>query len=172
MPTRQLLVGVVGGGSCSQEIEHLAFDVGRELAARGAAVVCGGHGGVMQAVCRGAREAAGVTIGILPGNDASAVNPYVDYAIVTGMGEARNVIIVRTSACLIAIGGEYGTLSEVALALKMGVPVVGLGTWELSLPGTSARAPIECVRDAREAVELAMSRAAGAVFQAERGVME
>jgi uncharacterized protein (TIGR00725 family) len=156
-----MIVGVVGAGSCSPETAAVAFDVGRELAARGAAVICGGLGGVMEAACRGAREAGGVTIGVLPGQGAADANPYVDFPIVTGMGEARNLLIVRSAAVLIAIGGEYGTLSEVAFALKLGVPVIGLGTWELSLPGTSARAPIERVDDARRAVERALSRGAG-----------
>lgn len=155
-----ILVGVVGAGSCSPDTERLAYEVGRELALHGAGVVCGGRGGVMQAACHGARDAGGVTIGILPGEDPRDANPYVDHAIASGLGEARNVIIVHTAASLIAVGGEYGTLSEVAFALKRGVPVIGLGTWELSLPGTSVRAPIERAADAREAVALALAAAA------------
>lgn len=151
-------LGVVGSGVCSPAVEALAYEVGREIAIRGAALVCGGLGGVMQAACRGAREGGGVTIGIVPGTRGDEANPFVDHVIVTGMGESRNIIIVRSSACLIAIGGEYGTLSEVAFALKMGVPVVGLGTWELRPPGSSESAPIVRARDARDAVESALSR--------------
>jgi uncharacterized protein (TIGR00725 family) len=94
-------------------------------------VVCGGLGGVMEAACRGAKDAGGMTIGILPGTDRSAANPYVDVAIPTGLGEARNALVVRAADAVIAIGGGYGTLSEVAFALKAGKRVVGLGTWEI-----------------------------------------
>jgi uncharacterized protein (TIGR00725 family) len=105
--------------------------VGRELGSRGAVLVCGGLGGVMEAACKGAKDAGGTTIGILPGSDRSAANPYVDFAIPTGLGEARNALVVRSADALIAIGGGYGTLSEVALALKAGKRVVGLGTWDV-----------------------------------------
>ena len=91
----------------------------------------GGLGGVMEAACRGARDAGGTTIGILPGADRSAANAYVDVAIPTGLGEARNALVVRAADALIAVGGAYGTLSEIALALKAGKRVVGLGTWEI-----------------------------------------
>jgi uncharacterized protein (TIGR00725 family) len=105
--------------------------VGRLLAARGALVVCGGLGGVMEEACRGARAGGGTTIGILPGLSRSDANPFVDVAIPTGLGEARNALVVRAADAVIAIGGGYGTLSEIALALKAGKRVVGLGTWEI-----------------------------------------
>ena len=105
--------------------------MGRELGSRGAVVVTGGLGGVMEAACRGARDAGGTTIGILPGTDRSAANPYVDVAIPSGLGEARNALVVRAADALIAIGGAYGTLSEIAFALKAGKRVVGLGTWDI-----------------------------------------
>ena len=105
--------------------------VGRELGSRGVVVVTGGLGGVMEAACRGARESGGMTLGILPGTDRSAANPYVDIAIPTGLGEARNALVVRAADALIAIGGAYGTLSEIAFALKAGKRVVGLGTWAI-----------------------------------------
>jgi uncharacterized protein (TIGR00725 family) len=105
--------------------------VGRLVARSGAALVCGGLGGVMEAACRGARAEGGTTIGILPGLDRSAANPYVEVAIATGLGEARNALVVRAADCLIAVGGAYGTLSEIALALKTGKRVVGLKTWEI-----------------------------------------
>jgi uncharacterized protein (TIGR00725 family) len=94
-------------------------------------LVTGGLGGVMEAACRGARKAGGTTIGILPGTDRSAANPHVSVAIATGLGEARNALVVRSADAVIAIGGAYGTLSEIAFALKAGKRVVGLGTWEI-----------------------------------------
>jgi uncharacterized protein (TIGR00725 family) len=105
--------------------------VGRELASRGVVLVCGGLGGVMEAACMGAKEGGGTTIGILPGTDRAAANPFVDFAIPTGLGEARNALVVRAADALIAVGGAYGTLSEIAFALKAGKPVAGLGTWDV-----------------------------------------
>jgi uncharacterized protein (TIGR00725 family) len=105
--------------------------VGRELGTRGAVLVCGGLGGVMEAACRGAKEAGGTTVGILPGTDRSAANAYVDIAIPTGLGEARNALVARAADALLAVGGGYGTLSEIALALKAGKRVVGIGSWEI-----------------------------------------
>ena len=94
-------------------------------------MVCGGLGGVMEAACRGAKGGGGTTIGILPGTDRAAANPFVDFAIPTGLGEARNALVVRAADALIAVGGAYGTLSEIAFALKAGKPVAGLGTWDV-----------------------------------------
>jgi uncharacterized protein (TIGR00725 family) len=108
-----------------------AEQVGRELGSRGVVLVCGGLGGVMEAACRGAKDAGGMTIGILPGSDRAAANPFVDVAIATGLGEARNALVARAGDAMIAIGGGYGTLSEIALALKAGKRVVGLGSWEI-----------------------------------------
>jgi uncharacterized protein (TIGR00725 family) len=121
----------VGPGDASPYELAMAEAVGRLVAQRGAALVCGGLGGVMEAACRGARAEGGATIGILPGLDRSAANPYVQVAIATGLGEARNALVVRAADCLIAVGGAYGTLSEIALALKAGKRVVGLNTWEI-----------------------------------------
>jgi uncharacterized protein (TIGR00725 family) len=109
----------------------VAEEVGRLLARRGAVVVCGGLGGVMEAACRGARIEHGVAVGILPGPDRRAANPHVSVAVATGLGEARNALVVRAADALIAVGGAYGTLSEIALALKAGKRVIGLGTWEI-----------------------------------------
>jgi uncharacterized protein (TIGR00725 family) len=105
--------------------------VGRLLAERGATVVCGGLGGTMEAACRGARAAGGTTLGLLPGLDRSDANPFVSMAVPTGLGEARNALVVRAADAVIALGGGYGTLSEIALALKAGKRVVGVGTWEI-----------------------------------------
>jgi uncharacterized protein (TIGR00725 family) len=109
-----------------------AESVGRELAQRGVVVVCGGLGGAMEAACRGAKEAGGTTVGLLPGADRGQANPYVDVAVATGLGEARNALVARTADALVAVGGGYGTLSEIALALRAGKRVVGLGSWEIA----------------------------------------
>ncbi len=120
------LIAVVGGSSCSTEEAEWAVAVGRLLAERGAVLVCGGYGGVMEASARGAKQAGGVTIGILAGTDPRDANPHIDIALATGMGEMRNALLVRTAGAVIAIGGGWGTLSEIALAQRIGTPVVGL----------------------------------------------
>jgi hypothetical protein len=124
-------IAVIGPGEASDAELEIAESVGRGLAERGAIVVCGGLGGVMAAACRGATSARGLTVGILPGTDRGAANQWVSVAIPTGMGELRNGLVVRAADALVAVGGSYGTLSEVALALKVGVPVVGLGSWPI-----------------------------------------
>jgi uncharacterized protein (TIGR00725 family) len=146
----QPYVAVVGAGEASAEEIAAAEEVGRLLAGRGAVLVCGGLGGVMEAACRGAKAGGGATVGILPGRDRAAANEYVDVAIATGLGEARNALVVRAADVLIAVGGGYGTLSEIALALKSGTPVVGISSWEL------AGRPLREARDPGEAVELAL----------------
>lgn len=151
-----MFISIIGAGKCDEKTYALAEQVGRELARRGATVVCGGLGGVMEAACKGAKSAGGRTIGILPGTNPRDANPYVDIPIVTGMGEARNVIVVRTGRAVIAIGGEYGTLSEIAYALKFGIPVIGLGTWQLARDGHTVTGIIQ-VEGARQAVEIALS---------------
>ncbi len=151
------LIAVIGGSSPTAGEASLAGGVGRALAEAGAVLVCGGRGGVMEAACRGARRAGGTTIGILPGPDASEANPYVDISIVTGIGEARNAIIARTAEVAIAVGGSYGTLSEIALALGFGTPVVGLATWRMERAGHPP-VPIVRAETAEEAVQEAMAR--------------
>jgi uncharacterized protein (TIGR00725 family) len=125
-------VAVVGPGEASADEIAAAEAVGRELARRGVLLVCGGLGGVMEAACRGAREAGGATLGILPGADRTAANQYVEVAVATGLGEARNALVARAADALIAVGGAYGTLSEIAFALKVGKPVLGLVSWEIA----------------------------------------
>jgi uncharacterized protein (TIGR00725 family) len=152
---RGAVVAVIGSADCDERVAALAEAVGREIGRRGAVLVCGGRGGVMEAACRGARSQGGTTVGILPGVHRRQANPYVDIPIVTGLGEARNAIVVRTAGAVIAVSGGYGTLSEIGLALKMGKPVVGLGTWELHQGGR----PVDAVREARspeEAVSVAL----------------
>ena len=131
MQPRVPYVAVVGPGEASARELAVAEAVGRELAVRGAVVVCGGLGGVMAAACRGAASAGGITVGILPGVDRSAANEWVGVAIATGLGEMRNALVVRSADAVVAVGGAYGTLSEIALALKTGVAVIGLGSWEI-----------------------------------------
>lgn len=122
-------VGVVGPGEASSQEQWLAEEVGAQLADLGAVVVTGGLGGVMEAASRGAKSRNGRTLGILPGEDRDAANGWVDIAVATGLGELRNGLLVRASDALVAIGGGHGTLSEVAFALRIGRPVIGLGTW-------------------------------------------
>jgi uncharacterized protein (TIGR00725 family) len=124
-------VAVVGPGEATADEGNAAEEIGRALAQAGAIVVTGGLGGVMEGACRGARAQGGVTVGILPGHDRAAANPAVTLAIPTGLGELRNGLVVRSADAVVAVGGAYGTLSEVALALKTGVPVVGLNTWAI-----------------------------------------
>jgi len=150
-------VAVVGAGEAAPEELERAEAVGRAVARHGAVLVCGGLGGVMEAACRGARHALGRTVGILPGRDRAAANPYVDVALPTGMGEARNTLVVTAADAVVAVGGEFGTLSEIALALKQGKPVVGLGTWQLARGGM----PVDGVLPADDpdsAVALALYR--------------
>ncbi|WP_297212852.1 MULTISPECIES: TIGR00725 family protein [Thermodesulfovibrio] len=124
-------VGVIGAGKADEELIRLAEEVGRLLAKNGITVITGGLGGVMEAACRGAYFKGGITVGILPTLSKEDANPYVKIPIPTGMGEMRNALIVRASDALVAIGGEYGTLSEIAFALKTGKRVVGLKTWDI-----------------------------------------
>lgn len=153
-------VAVCGEGQSQAQAIPLAEEVGRLLAERGAVVVTGGLGGVMEAASRGAKAAGGLTIGILPGTDRDSANQFVDVPVPTGMGHARNVIVVGTAQAVIAVGGEYGTLSEIALALKSSIPVVGLETWELAKAGRS-RTDVHRARSPEEAVEMALRLATG-----------
>ncbi|MDY6862542.1 MAG: TIGR00725 family protein [Thermodesulfobacteriota bacterium] len=142
------VIGVIGAGSCDRYIEEVSFKVGSEIAKNKAILVCGGLGGVMEAASKGAKSAGGITVGILPGFTPSEVNPYIDIPIVTGLSHGRNLIIVRTAQVLISIGGSYGTLSEIAFALKLNKPVIGLNTWDISTEIISARDPIDAVKRA------------------------
>lgn len=130
-----MIISVIGSSNAKPEHLALAEAVGRELASRNVMVACGGLKGVMEAVCRGAKSAGGTTIGILPGRSSRDANSFVDIPIVTSMGYARNVIVVHTGEAVIAIGGAFGTLSEIGHALGDGIPVVGLKTWPLTVKG-------------------------------------
>ena len=157
-----MIISVIGSSQPKSE-EHirLAEEVGRELARRGITLVCGGMTGLMEAACRGAKSAGGTTIGVLPGRSPREANPYVDIPIITGMGYTRNVIVVSTGRAVIAIGGAYGTLSEIGFALGYDIPVVGLKTWPLTQTGEGlpldglvlASDPVDAVNRAIEAAE-------------------
>lgn len=135
MKNNNIFIAVIGGSDCSAQEDKLAEEVGREIVRQGAMLVCGGLGGVMEAACRGASKEGGLTIGVLPGDNRQAANPYVQIPIVTGMGYARNVAVVKSAQVVIAIDGSYGTLSEIGHALQSRIPVIGLNTWSLSIDG-------------------------------------
>ena len=142
-------MAVVGPGDASEEEIAAAEAVGRGLARSGAVLVCGGLGGVMAAASRGAAEAGGTTVGILPGTDRAAGNEWLTVAIPTGLGELRNGLVIRASDAVIAVGGAYGTLSEIALALKTGTPVIGVNSWDIE--------GVEPVKSAKDAVRTAVA---------------
>ena len=148
---RRTYVAVIGASNALEWELATAEDLGRRLAEAGYVVVCGGLGGVMDAAAHGCEVGGGVSIGILPGNDRVGASSHLTVAIATGFGEARNAIVARSADAVIAVGGEFGTLSEIALALKMGTPVIGLGTWELGRDDLD-RDPIVRANTAEEAV--------------------
>lgn len=128
---RKWYIGVLGQHAAEEPVVSFAYRIGKAIAERGGVLLCGGLGGVMEAACRGAKEAGGVTIGILPGYTQEDANPFVDFAIATGLGEARNFVLVAASSALIACGGQAGTLSEIALALRLGKILAGVHTWTI-----------------------------------------
>jgi uncharacterized protein (TIGR00725 family) len=150
-------IAVVGPGRAVAREAAWAEDAGAAIADAGAVLVCGGLGGVMEAACRGARSRGGLTVGLLPGLDRADANGWVVVAIPTGLGEARNALVVRAADAVVAIGGAWGTLSEIALALKAGTPVIGLATWELMRAGEPVEGVIRA-QDAARAVEEALAR--------------
>ena len=154
-PVDPLHIAVVGSGDASAKERRQAERVGRAVAEAGAVLVCGGLGGVMEAASRGVRSAGGLTIGILPGSERSDANEYVDVAIPTGLREARNILVVRAADAVVAVGGEFGTLSEISFALREGTPVVGLDTWQLTRHGRTDDAIVRAA-DPEEAVRIAV----------------
>jgi len=154
MTKKKKFIAVIGGSQCSSQEAELAEEVGREIARQDAILVCGGLGGVMEAACKGAYSEGGITIGILPGDSRRQANPYVQIPIVTTIGYSRNIIVVKSAQAVIAVGGSYGTLSEISHALQGGIPVIGLNTWSLSRNGQQdnsiilAQNPIEAVNKA------------------------
>jgi uncharacterized protein (TIGR00725 family) len=146
-------IAVVGAGICGDELMAMAEEVGCRLADAGAILICGGLGGVMEGAARGAASSGGITIGILPGTDARNANPFIAVPLATGLGEGRNLLVARTAEAVIAIGGEWGTLSEVAFARKVGVPVI------LLRPGLTAGLDLPIAADAADAVARALDAA-------------
>ncbi len=144
----ETVIGVIGAGDATDYEYETALETGREIARRKFTLLCGGMGGVMEAACRGAKSEGGLTLGIIPGENKNEANPYVDIPVITGMGHGRNIIVVRSSDAIIAIGGSFGTLSEIAFALRLGIPIVGIRTWDVSSDIKQAENP-------REAVEMA-----------------
>jgi len=140
-------IGVIGAGECPTPIYEVARNLGFEIGKRGWTLVCGGLKGVMEGAARGCVEAGGMTVGILPGLERTSANPYITVPVPTGLGDGRNLIVVRSSDLLIAVAGGYGTLSEIALALKAHKPVIGLETWK-QIPG------VHYAHDYLEAVQL------------------
>src|SRR4030042_1923842 len=151
---KHIFIAVIGGSEVSPQITRLAEEVGREIARRGATLVCGGMGGVMEAACKGASEEGGLTVGILPGENRDMANPYVQIPVMTGIGYARNAAVVKTAQAVIAIDGSYGTLTEIGYALQSGIPVIGLKTWSLSIDGKADK-NIIIAQSPKEAVEKA-----------------
>ncbi len=149
---KQLRIGVIGGRATNKENYKIAKEVGKQIALENAILICGGYGGIMEAACKGAKSVGGFTVGILPDDTDKYVNSYVDLPIITGIGLARNTIIVRTSQVIIAINGKYGTLSEIAYALQWNVPVIGISTWKISEKIIKAK-------NAKEAVKIAIEKA-------------
>ena len=146
----KIRIGVIGGSRPKAESVEIAREVGERIAHGGAVLVCGGLGGVMEAAARAARKAGGLTIGILPGNAASDANPWIDVPIATGMGYSRNSLVAMNADVLIAIDGEYGTLSEIAFGRIYGKEVIGLGSWDIQ--------GVRRAVTADEAVDLALKK--------------
>lgn len=154
-----MIIAIIGESNARPHIAKLAEEVGRELARRNIDLVCGGMDGVMEAACRGAKSEGGRTIAILAGSDPLQSNDYVDIPILTGLGYARNVIVVKTGMAVIAVGGAYGTLSEIGHALAEDIPVIGLETWGLTRSGEPADTSIIIASHPTDAVEKAVRAA-------------
>ncbi|HUV30105.1 MAG TPA: TIGR00725 family protein [Acidobacteriota bacterium] len=151
---RKPVIAVIGASKCSKKLRDMAALVGRYVAENGGVIVCGGMGGIMEGAARGAKEAGGVTIGILPTDNKADANEFIEYIIPTGFGDARNIMVVRSADAVVAFPGKYGTLSEMAFALLAGKPVISVSAWKLGDEITHVEDPID-------AAELAMKLARG-----------
>lgn len=149
---RKPVIAVVGAGKCSKKLRDMAEEVGRIVAENGGVIVCGGLGGIMEGAAKGAKEAGGVTIGIIPSEQKQDANEYIDYIIPSGLGEARNILVVRTADVIVAFPGKYGTLSEMAFALQSGKPLISVNAWKLGDDIIQAETP-------KEAAEIALKMA-------------
>jgi len=154
-------IAVLGPNKCSKSEYEWGVAVGSELARRGCVIICGGLGGMMEAAAKGAKSEGGMTVGILPNASADDANAYIDVPIPTGLGAFRNMLVVQSADAVIAIKGKYGTLSEIAFALRLGVPVIGLNTWTISRGGKTDPG-IHVAKTPREAVEMAVKKARAA----------
>jgi uncharacterized protein (TIGR00725 family) len=150
---RKPVIAVVGAGKCSKKLRDMAAEVGRIIAENGGVIVCGGLGGIMEGAARGAKEAGGTTIGIIPSDQKQDANEYIDYVIPSGLGEVRNILVVRTADVIVAFPGKYGTLSEMAFALQAGKPLISVNAWKLGDDIKQADSPKEA---AEMALKLAM----------------
>jgi len=128
---KKILIAVIGGHSCDKKTAKIAQELGKEIAEFGAILICGGLGGIMEAVAKGAKENNGITVGILPGENKNGANSYIDIPIATGLGYTRNTLVTTAADIIIALSGEYGTLSEIGFALNAGKTVIGIGTWDI-----------------------------------------
>ena len=155
----QPTIAVIGGGLAMPKVARRAEAVGAAIARSGARLICGGLGGVMEAACRGAKEAGGQTVGILPGFELGDANEFVDVPIATGLGEVRNLVILRSADAAIAVDGRFGTLTEIAFALQLQKPVVGMGTWSVNHPSEGIEDPVLRAEDPDDAVRLALEAA-------------
>ncbi|NOY89009.1 MAG: TIGR00725 family protein [FCB group bacterium] len=151
-PKRKPVIAVIGAGKCSKKLRDMAAEVGRFVAENDGVIVCGGLGGIMEGAARGAKEAGGVTIGILPTENKEDANDYIDYVIPTGFGEARNIMVIRTADAVVAFPGKYGTLSEMAFALRAQKPLVAVNAWKLGDEIIQAKTPLEAAKLAMEKV--------------------
>ena len=149
---RKPIIAVIGAGECSHKIYDMSFEVGRYIAENGGVLVCGGLGGTMEGAAKGAKSAGGTTIGIIPTDNKADANEYIDYVIVTGLGHARNLLVVNTADAIVALPGKYGTLSEMAFALNSGKPIVSVSNWKFG-------DDIQQVDDHLEAAKIAMEMA-------------
>ena len=143
---RKPVIAVIGAGKCSKKMKDAAAEVGRYVAEHGGMIVCGGLGGIMEGAARGAREAGGTVIGILPGESAADANEFVDIVIPTGMGEARNILVIRTADVVIAFPGKYGTLTEMAFARLFEKPLISVQAWKLGEEVTQVEDPVEAAK--------------------------
>ena len=151
---RKPVIAVVGAGKCSKKLRDMAAEVGKYVAENGGVIVCGGLGGIMEGAARGAKEAGGATIGILPTENKDDANEYIDYVIPSGFGEARNMLVIRTADVVVAFPGKFGTLSEMAFAMQAKKPVISVNAWKLG-------EDIKQVESAEQAAKLAMELAIG-----------
>jgi len=150
VPKRKPVIAVIGAGECSKKLKDMAADVGRYIAENGGVLVCGGLGGTMEGAARGAKEAGGTTIGIIPTDNKSDANEFIDYVIATGIGHARNILVVNSADAIVALPGKYGTLSEMAFALNSGKPIVSVSAWKLGDEIRQVEDPIEAAKIALE----------------------